>query len=63
MYIDSPFNTGQVFEHYDDNLDIWANLMNQRLRCLYNFLEANEMLWMHLDDMEVHCERSDKKEH
>lgn len=36
IYIDPPFNTGQAFEHYDDNLEhsIWLNLMNQRLRIL-----------------------------
>lgn len=28
--------------------------MNLRLRCLYNLLEANGMLWVHLDDVEVH---------
>lgn len=56
IYIDPPFNTGQAFENYDDNLEhsIWLNLMNQRLRCLYNLLEANGMLWVHLDDVEVH---------
>ena len=56
VYIDPPFNTGQAFEHYDDNIEhsIWLNLMNQRLRCLYNLLEANGMLWIHLDDVEVH---------
>lgn len=56
VYIDPPFNTGQAFEHYDDNLEhsIWLNLMNLRLRCLYNLLEANGMLWIHLDDVEVH---------
>lgn len=56
VYIDPPFNTGQAFEHYDDNLEhsIWLNLMNQRLICLYNLLEANGMLWIHLDDVEVH---------
>ena len=56
IYIDPPFNTGQAFEHYDDNLEhsIWLNLMNQRLRCLYTLLEANGMFWIHLDDVEVH---------
>lgn len=56
IYIDPPFNTGQAFEHYDDNLEhsIWLNLMNQRLRSLYKLLEANGMLWIHLDDVEVH---------
>ena len=56
IYIDPPFNTGQAFENYNDNLDhsIWLNLMNQRLRCLYMLLEANGMLWIHLDYVDVH---------
>ncbi len=56
VYIDPPFNTGQAFEHYDDNLEhsIWLNLMNERFRCLYRLLEANGMFWIHLDDIEVH---------
>lgn len=56
IYIDPPFNTGQAFENYNDNLEhsIWLNLMNQRLRYLYTLLEANGMLWVHLDDVEVH---------
>lgn len=56
IYIDPPFNTGQAFEHYDDNLEhsIWLNLMHQRFRHLYNLLEANGMFWIHLDDVEIH---------
>lgn len=56
IYIDPPFNTGQAFEHYDDNLEhsIWLNLMNQRLRILHTLLETNGMFWIHLDDVEVH---------
>ena len=56
IYIDPPFNTGQAFENYDDNLEhsIWLNLMNARLRLLYNLLDVNGMLWIHLDDIEVH---------
>ena len=55
IYIDPPFNTGQAFEHYDDNLEhsIWLNLMYQRFKHLYNLLEANGMFWIHLDDVEV----------
>lgn len=56
IYIDPPFNTGQAFEHYDDNLEhsIWLNLMNERFKHLYRLLEANGMFWIHLDDVEVH---------
>lgn len=56
IYIDPPFNTGQAFEHYDDNLEhsIWLNLMNERFKHLYGLLEADGMFWIHLDDVEVH---------
>ncbi len=56
IYIDPPFNTGQAFEHYDDNLEhsIWLNLMYQRFKYLYKLLEANGLFWIHLDDIEVH---------
>lgn len=56
IYIDPPFNTGQAFENYDDNVEhsIWLNLMYGRFKCLYKLLEANGMFWIHLDDIEVH---------
>jgi len=56
IYIDPPFNTGQAFEHYDDNLEhsIWLNLMNERFKYLYRLLEVDGMFWIHLDDVEVH---------
>ena len=56
IYIDPPFNTGQAFEHYDDNVEhsIWLNLMYERFKCLYKLLENNGMFWIHLDDIEVH---------
>ena len=56
IYIDPPFNTGQAFEHYDDNLEhsIWLNLMNERFKYLYRLLEEDGMFWIHLDDEEVH---------
>ena len=56
IYIDPPFNTGQAFEHYDDDVEhsIWLDLMARRLRILYKLLEENGLLWIHLDDIEVH---------
>lgn len=56
IYIDPPFNTGQAFEHYDDNLEhsIWLNLMHQRISILYNLLDNSGLFWIHLDDTEVH---------
>lgn len=56
IYIDPPFNTGQAFEHYNDNVEhsIWLNLMNERFKYLYRLLETDGMFWIHLDDVEVH---------
>jgi len=56
IYIDPPFNTGQAFEHYDDGLEhsLWLSLMKERLTLLRNLLRKDGLLWMHLDDTEVH---------
>lgn len=41
IYIDPPYNTGNAFEYYDDNLEhsIWLDLMRPRLVALFNLLE------------------------
>lgn len=56
IYIDPPFNTQQAFEYYDDNREhsIWLNMMFQRLTILHSLLHKNGLLWIHLDDSEVH---------
>ena len=56
IYIDPPYNTGNAFEHYDDNLEhsIWLNLMYFRLMSLHELLSDDGVLCMHLDDGEVH---------
>lgn len=56
IYIDPPFNTGQAFEYYDDNLEhsIWLNLMFERFKYLNLLLAPDGMFWIHLDDIEVH---------
>ncbi|MEW8660677.1 MAG: site-specific DNA-methyltransferase [Candidatus Thiodiazotropha endolucinida] len=56
VYIDPPFNTGQAFDLYDDGLEhsIWLDLMYQRLTVLHRLLSNDGLLWVHLDDSEVH---------
>lgn len=56
IYIDPPFNTGQAFEYYDDNIEhsLWLNLMHNRFLSMYKLLSDNGVLWVHLDDQEVH---------
>ena len=52
IYIDPPFNTGQAFEHYDDNLEmsIWINLMRDRIKLLHELLSDDGTMFVHIDD-------------
>ena len=56
VYIDPPFNTGSAFEYYDDWLEhtIWLNLMYQRMKILRNLLSEDWIIFVELDDVEVH---------
>jgi len=56
IYIDPPFNTGQAFEHYDDSVEhsIWLSLIRDRIEILHKLLADDGLLWIHLDDSEVH---------
>lgn len=55
IYIDPPFNTGQAFDHYDDNLEhsIWLGLMFARLELLHELLAEDGTIVVHLDDEEL----------
>lgn len=54
IYIDPPYNTGNAFEHYDDNLEhsIWLNLMKPRLELLKKLLHKEGILAVQIDDNE-----------
>lgn len=56
VYIDPPFNTGQVFEHYDDWMEhsTWLSFMRDRLLLLKELLTSDGSIWVHLDDVEQH---------
>lgn len=56
IYIDPPYNTGNAFDHYDDNLEhsIWLNLMKPRLELLRNLLSEDGSIWISIDDDESH---------
>jgi len=56
VYIDPPFNTGQAFTNYEDNLEhsVWLTMMRDRLRQLKPLLAPDASVWVHLDDTEVH---------
>lgn len=55
IYIDPPFNTGQAFENYDDNLEmsIWLDLMRSRLQILHALLKDDGTLFVHIDDQNL----------
>lgn len=56
IYIDPPYNTGNAFEYYDDGVEhsIWLSLMKERLSILRMLLSENGLIWITLDDNEVH---------
>jgi len=55
IYVDPPFNTGQAFEHYDDNLEhsLWLTMMCERLKILHRLLRKDGVFFIHLDNIEV----------
>jgi len=54
VYIDPPYNTGNAFEFYDDNVEhsTWLSLMKPRLQLLKMLLNENGFLCCHIDDSE-----------
>lgn len=56
IYIDPPYNTGEAYEYYDDNLEhsIWLNLMRARLQLLRGFLSEDGFFCCQIDDSEGH---------
>ena len=55
IYVDPPFNTGQAFPHYDDNIEhaIWLGLMYARLELLRDLLASTGTIAIHLDAEEL----------
>lgn len=56
IYIDPPYNTGEAFENYDDNLEhsTWLGLMYSRLKILRNLLADDGFFCCQIDDSEGH---------
>lgn len=56
VYIDPPYNTGNAFEHYDDNVEhsTWLNLMEPRLELLRKLLSDDGVVFISIDDDESH---------
>ena len=56
IYIDPPYNTGNAFEHYDDNMEhtLWLSMIYPRLELLREFLREDGSIWVSIDDDEAH---------
>lgn len=56
VYIDPPFNTGQTFDNYEDNIahSIWLTMLRDRLRQIKPLLAPDASVWVHLDNKEAH---------
>jgi adenine-specific DNA-methyltransferase len=59
VYIDPPFNTGQTFQQYDDNLEhsVWLTMLRDRLEQVQRLLMPQGSVWLHCDDSEQHRAR------
>jgi adenine-specific DNA-methyltransferase len=56
VYIDPPFNTGNLIGHYDDELEdaLWLSLMKPRLEALKTLLDPKEgLIAVHIDHREM----------
>lgn len=55
VYIDPPFNTGEAFENYDDNLEqsLWLTLMRHRAELIHALLTDDGTLFVHIDDQNL----------
>lgn len=58
-YIDPPFNTGETFGHYHDDVEssVWLAAFRDRLRQTRDLLSPDGSVWVHLDDSEQHRAR------
>ncbi|MGE5704864.1 MAG: site-specific DNA-methyltransferase [Clostridia bacterium] len=56
VYIDPPYNTGNAFDQYEDDLShsYWLSMMRERLLILYRLLSPDGTLWISIDDDESH---------
>lgn len=51
IYIDPPYNTGSIFENYDDNLEnsIWLSIIYPRLALMRDFLTEDGAICVQID--------------
>lgn len=58
-YIDPPFNSLRAFAQYDDALkhSVWLTMIRDRLEQIWRLLAEDGVVWLHLDNNEVHRAR------
>lgn len=56
IYIDPPYNNGEVYHHYSDKdeHDVWLEQMTTTLKKLKPFLAEAGSIWISIDDKEMH---------
>lgn len=56
IYIDPPFNTGNAFKYYDDNLQHseWLTMMRDRLYLLKKIMRKDGVIFVNIDNDELH---------
>lgn len=56
IYIDPPFNTGQAGAFFDDTREHsrWLSFMRDRFVILHGLLAPGGLIWVHLDNTELH---------
>ena len=55
-YLDPPYNNGESYLHYYDNMghDEWLNAVAERLRLIKQLLAKDGSVWISIDDSELH---------
>jgi len=55
IYIDPPYNTGNAFKHYDDNLEHseWLTMMRDRLRLLNQLMRKDGIIFVQISEDEL----------
>ena len=55
IYADPPFNTGQAFPDYKDDMEhtVWLSMMYPAMKLLHRLLSEDGTLFVHIDDNEL----------
>ncbi len=55
-YLDPPYNNGECYQHYLDNMghDEWLSSVIQRIEQIHRLLAQDGSMWISIDDSEVH---------